>query len=64
MSAAQAVTATFQQRSIRVKAAASQVYEFWRNFENFPRFMDNVEEVWCLDTLCSRSDWKISGMRR
>ena len=49
------------EKSIRVKAPASQVYEFWRNFENFPRFMENVEEVRCLDAQCSRSHWKIRG---
>jgi uncharacterized membrane protein len=49
------------EKSIRVKAPASQVYEFWRNFENFPRFMDNVEDVRCMDTTCSRSHWKLRG---
>jgi uncharacterized membrane protein len=49
------------EKSIRVKAPASQVYEFWRNFENFPRFMDNVEEVRYLDTQGTRSHWKIRG---
>ena len=49
------------EKSIRVKAPASKVYEFWRNFENFPRFMENVEEVRCLDAECRRSHWKIEG---
>lgn len=49
------------EKSIRVKAPASQVYEFWRNFENFPRFMDNVEEVRCLDSTCRTSHWKLHG---
>ena len=49
------------EKSIRVKAPASQVYAFWRNFENFPRFMDNVEEVHCLDRDCRRSYWKLRG---
>jgi uncharacterized membrane protein len=49
------------ERSIRVKAPAAQVYQFWRNFENFPRFMDNVEEVRCYDAECRRSHWKLRG---
>ena len=31
------------EKSIRVNAPAQQVYQFWRNFENFPRFMEHVE---------------------
>jgi uncharacterized membrane protein len=49
------------ERSIRVKAPAQQVYTFWRNFENFPRFMENVEEVRLLDTDGRRSHWKLAG---
>ena len=49
------------ERSIRVKAPASEVYEFWRNFENFPSFMEHVEEVRCQDPSCSRSHWRIEG---
>lgn len=49
------------EKSIRVKAPASQVYQFWRNFENFPRFMESVEEVRLLDPEGRRSHWKIHG---
>ena len=49
------------EKSIRVKAPVAQVYQFWRNFENFPRFMDNVEQVQCLDANCRRSHWKLRG---
>jgi uncharacterized membrane protein len=49
------------EKSIRVKAPASQVYEFWRNFENFPRFMENVDEVRRLDADGRRSHWKLRG---
>ena len=49
------------EKSIRVKAPADQVYTFWRNFENFPRFMENVEEVRLLDADGRRSHWKIRG---
>ncbi len=30
---------------IQVSAPIEQVYNFWTNFESFPRFMDNVDEV-------------------
>jgi uncharacterized membrane protein len=49
------------EKSIRVKAPANQVYEFWRNFQNFPRFMGNVEEVRLLDTTGRLSHWKLRG---
>jgi uncharacterized membrane protein len=49
------------EKSIRVKAPPTSVYQFWHNFENFPRFMDHVEAVQCLDTTCRRSHWKIAG---
>jgi uncharacterized membrane protein len=49
------------ERSIRVKAPAEQVYQFWRNFENFPRFMENVEEVRLLSPDGRRSHWKLRG---
>jgi uncharacterized membrane protein len=49
------------EKSIRVKAPASKAYELWRDFESFPRFMDHVDEVRCLDPQCQRSHWKIQG---
>src|SRR3954468_1817635 len=49
------------EKSIRVKAPASQVYQFWRNFENFPRFMEHVEEVRCQQPDCRTSHWKLRG---
>jgi uncharacterized membrane protein len=49
------------EKSIRVNAPASKVYQYWRNFENFPSFMENVEEVRLLDPDGRRSHWKISG---
>jgi uncharacterized membrane protein len=49
------------ERSIRVNAPAAQVYDLWRNFENFPRFMENVEEVRLGDPTGSRSQWRIKG---
>jgi uncharacterized membrane protein len=49
------------EKSIRVKAPVEQVYQFWRDFENFPRFMENVEEVHGLDPERRRSRWKLRG---
>ncbi len=49
------------ERTIRVKAPASQVYQFWRNFENFPRFMEHVEDVQISDAEGRLSHWKIHG---
>jgi uncharacterized membrane protein len=33
------------EKSVRVGAPIGEVYSFWRNFENFPQFMENVKEV-------------------
>ena len=33
------------EKSIRVNAPSDKVYQFWRSFENFPQFMEHVEEV-------------------
>lgn len=49
------------EKSIRVKGPATQAYQFWRDFQNFPRFMDHVEDVQCLDATCQRSHWKVQG---
>jgi uncharacterized membrane protein len=49
------------EKSIRVKAPVSGVYELWRNFENFPRFMDHVDDVRALDPTGRLTHWKIRG---
>ena len=49
------------ERSIRVNAPAKKVYEYWRNFENFPNFMEHVEEVRTKSGNDKLSHWKISG---
>jgi uncharacterized membrane protein len=49
------------EKSIRVNAPAQQVYQFWRNFENFPRFMEHVEEVRPMGGNDRMSHWKIQG---
>jgi uncharacterized membrane protein len=42
-----------------VNRAPEDVYAFWRNFENFPRFMRHVESVQDLGD--GRSHWKVKG---
>ena len=49
------------EKSIRVNAPAQTVYQFWRNFENFPRFMEHVEEVRATGGNDRMSHWKIKG---
>ena len=38
-----------------VNRPVQEVYQFWRNFENLPRFMDHLESVTVLDE--NRSHW-------
>lgn len=46
-------------KEIIVNAPRQAVYEVWHNFENFPRFMDNIEEVRVVSA--GRSHWKAKG---
>jgi len=52
-------------RGIKVKSAVTigrpiaEVYGFWRNFENLPRFMSHLESVQVLDE--RRSHWTALG---
>jgi uncharacterized membrane protein len=43
------------EKSITVNRPTEEVYRFWRNFENLPRFMDHLESVMVLDE--TRSHW-------
>jgi uncharacterized membrane protein len=43
-------------RSITVNRSPEEIYTFWRNFENLPRFMDHLESVRVLGE--RRSHWK------
>lgn len=43
--------------SITVRRSPKEVYEFWRNFENLPRFLKDVVDVQVLSP--TRSKWKI-----
>jgi uncharacterized membrane protein len=52
------------ERSIRVAAPVSDVYNAWRNFERFPTFMEHVEEVRWVGTDGKLSHWKLKGPMR
>ena len=43
-------------RAVTVNAPIGEVYNFWRNFENLPRFMQHLQSVRILDD--RRSHWK------
>ncbi|MEW4448832.1 SRPBCC family protein [Qipengyuania sp. JC766] len=32
-------------RTVTIRKGRSELYEFWRDFENLPRFMENVDEI-------------------
>jgi len=49
------------EKSIRVNAPSDKVYQFWRRFENFPQFMQHVEEVRAIGGGDRMSHWKITG---
>jgi len=44
---------------IRISKPASELFQFWRNFENLPRFMSHVESVHEKDGRISH--WRITG---
>ena len=45
--------------SIEVQAPVSDVFAYWSNFENFPRFMQNIEEVRMTGE--DTSHWRVKG---
>jgi uncharacterized membrane protein len=47
------------QESIEVEATVEDVFRYWSNFENFPNFMSNVEEVRL--TAQDSSHWRVKG---
>jgi uncharacterized membrane protein len=47
------------ERSVIVARPADELYHFWRDFTNLPRFMDNLEAVRVLDE--DRSHWVAKG---
>ncbi|HEY8562969.1 MAG TPA: SRPBCC family protein [Pyrinomonadaceae bacterium] len=44
------------QRSVTINRSQAELYQFWRNFENLPQFMNHLESVTVLDD--KRSHWK------
>jgi uncharacterized membrane protein len=46
-------------RSVTVNRPAEELYRFWHDFENLPRFMTHLESVQTLDA--KRSHWKARG---
>lgn len=49
------------EKSIRVSAPVEEVYWFWRNFENFPSFMEHVESVELRDAEGRLSHWRLKA---
>lgn len=47
------------EKSVTINASPEQLYTFWRNFENLPRFMHNLESVTVVDA--KRSHWVAKG---
>jgi uncharacterized membrane protein len=45
--------------SVIVNKPARELYDFWRNFENLPQFMNNIKSVQTLDE--KRSHWVIKA---
>ena len=45
-------------KAINIFAPIDEVYQFWRNFENFPLFMNHVKEI---ATQGDVSNWKVAG---
>jgi uncharacterized membrane protein len=46
-------------RTIRIDAPLERVYDFWNEFENFPRFMSHVREVRRVGP--DRTHWVVAG---
>ena len=45
-------------KAINIDAPIDEVYRFWRNFENFPLFMNHVKEI---SVHGDTSTWKVAG---
>ena len=45
-------------KAINIFAPVDEIYRFWRNFENFPLFMNHVKEISVRDDV---STWKVAG---
>jgi uncharacterized membrane protein len=47
------------EQAVTIFRSREELYRFWRNFENLPRFMDHLESVTILDA--RRSHWVAKG---
>jgi uncharacterized membrane protein len=47
------------EKSVTINRSPDELYRFWRNFENLPRFMSHLESVTVLDD--KRSHWVATG---
>jgi uncharacterized membrane protein len=47
------------EEAIAITRPREEIFHFWRNFENLPRFMDHLESVQVLDA--RRSHWAAKG---
>jgi uncharacterized membrane protein len=47
------------EKAMTINASPERLYAFWRNFENLPRFMKNLESVNVVDS--KRSHWVADG---
>ena len=47
------------EQAVTISRPPEEIYRFWRNFENLPRFMDHLEAVQVLDE--QRSHWVAKG---
>jgi uncharacterized membrane protein len=51
--------ATHTTKTVTVNRPRAEVYKFWRNLENLPRFMTHLEAVRVIDE--RRSHWRVRG---
>ena len=47
------------ERTIAINRSPEEVFQFWRNLENLPQFMEHVESVQVLDD--RRSHWRVKA---
>ncbi|MDQ6832347.1 MAG: SRPBCC family protein [Chloroflexota bacterium] len=47
------------EKTVTINKPIEEIYRFWRNFENLPRFMDHLESVRVTDD--THSHWKAKG---
>lgn len=47
------------QKTIMINRPADELFQFWRDFHNLPRFMRHLSSVWVMDE--KRSHWVVRG---